>query len=43
MNKNNFINILNCSFGNLIPNDNHKISKKMSLPNNKFNELNFDS
>ena len=42
INKNNYINILDCSFGDLISNENDKITKKLSLPINKLNELNFD-
>ena len=41
INKNNYINILDCSFGDLISNENEKIAKKLSLPI-KSNELNFD-
>ena len=41
VNKNNYINILDCSFGDLISNENEKIAKKLSLPI-KSNELNFD-
>ena len=41
INRNNYINILDCSFGDLISNENDKIAKKLSLPINKSNELNF--
>lgn len=42
VNKNNYINILDCSFGDLISNKNDKITKKLSLPINKLKELNFE-
>ena len=42
VNKNNYINILDCSFGDLITNKNDKITKKLSLPINKLKELNFE-
>ena len=42
INKNNYINILDCSFGDLISNKNDKITKKLSLPINKLKELNLE-
>ena len=42
VNKNNYINILDCSFGDLISNKNDKITKKLSLPINKLKELNLE-
>jgi len=42
VNKNNYINILDCSFGDLISNKNNKITKKLSLPINKLKELNLE-
>ena len=42
INKNNYINILDCSFGDLISNKNNKITKKLSLPINKLKELNLE-
>ena len=42
VNKNNYINILDCSFGDLITNKNDKITKKLSLPINKLKELNLE-
>ena len=42
VNKNNYINILDCSFGDLITNKKDKITKKLSLPINKLKELNLE-
>jgi len=39
----NFINILDCSFGDIITNDNEKIVKRPSLPSVQPNELSFDN
>ena len=39
----NFINILDCSFGDIITNDNEKIVKRPSLPTVQPNELSFDN
>jgi hypothetical protein len=39
----NFVNILDCSFGDIITNDNEKMVKRPSLPSVQPNELSFDN